>query len=126
MAAIFPSPAAGCRMAPTCSRWSPNTELYPESKNSIGSAQHDATTSRVWFGILPAGIAAGARGAHRRTPRPQGGAVGNEGRQDRCGARDDDAALYRRDHRPADEHRVLADVEGNLFQERRTADRDRL
>ena len=78
-------------------------------------------------GGLPAGAAAGARCARGGNAGSQGGPVGNEDAADRlAAARNDDAALHRRDHRQGDEHDVLADVEGNLLQARHPEDRDRL
>src|SRR5712692_1819324 len=119
MAATFPSPAAGCRMAPPNGRCAPSTEpatpIYPN--RVTGSAEHDAAVCFNLSGGLSFDTAARARRPRGGNADTQGGPVGNEGGADRlCDAGNDDAALHRREHRQGYELDVLADGEGDVFQ----------
>ena len=104
MAATSRSPAAGCPMAPPNGRCARSTErgrIFNCAIITLREREHDATASFIWFGASACwrccrSADAGARG----TAGAQGGPVGNEGAAHRIAvARNDDAALHRRDHR---------------------------
>src|SRR5829696_560504 len=149
---MFPLPAAGCPMAPPSGRCARFTErerqLSPERqlpgwtcfchakrvftsartmalKNS-GEHTHETTASCVLFGRWPVGHVAGERRARRGAAGTQGRSVGDEGAERRVGARDDDAAMHRRDHGQGHEHRHVADSQGYVLEAGHPKDVSRL